>query len=204
MNEIDKERLSIYRKVSEMEENALKQKQPNITYDTLDMIALATTFINPPIGIALGLATMVGSGLEESSKNKKKLSERRMPDSWLKEVSESNILTDEGLAFLTKCINKKGYVSIEDALKYIDLENELAKKVAREKEKKALLQNDGVVSILKQAENRLGNNYLNDISKNIIDESLSSINKTIEASNKILDIANSGLSFVSKKIKKDQ
>lgn len=38
--------------------------------EILDSIALATVFINPPVGIVIGLAAMVNSSLKENQKEK--------------------------------------------------------------------------------------------------------------------------------------
>ena len=213
MSEEEKKRVAIFKQVSALETKVLN-KSNNSTLDTfgaMEAIVTATAFINPPLGIVLGLATMVNSSLDTTSKNKRNLSDARMPDSWLKEVADSDFLSDEGLKYLTNILNKKGYVSVEDALRYVEIENEIAKKNQKLKEKEKLLENEGALSILKKAESKFGTeyldstkNYLKNMSGNLFEDTLSTFNKTLETSNKALDLANVGLDMFSKKIKKDQ
>jgi hypothetical protein len=213
ISEEEKKRIAIFKQVSEIETKILNRTSGS-TSDSLDImeaIAAVTMFINPPVGIVLGLATVANKNVNKTDKTKQALSESKMPDSWLKEVAESDFLSDEGLKYLTSILNKKGYISVEEGIRYVAIENKIAQEEQKEKEKEKLLGNEGALSLLKKAETKFGGEYLNStknylqgLSGNLFENTLATVSKTVETSNRALDLANIGLDMLSKKIKKDQ
>ncbi len=213
MNAEDKERVSIYKQVSALENQILKNSKNNsFDSDVFDILTAGVCFINPPVGILLGLSTAILDGFGEAQKSKASLEETKMPDSWLKDVSNSEIISDESLSFLAKKLKKKGYISVADALQFIDLENEICRKKAAQKEKEKLLENEGALAILKKAEFKFPNefkdsvkNFSNKMTTEILSESIDSIQNTLEKTTKVLNLTSNGLSFIKDKvIKKDQ
>lgn len=81
-------------------------------------------------GISLPLAITVGvvAYTMEAIENKENLDNQNMPDQWLKDVSESKDVSPKGLAFLSKQVSKKGFVTVNDALKFLDIEKEVENK----------------------------------------------------------------------------
>lgn len=213
MNTEDKERVSIYKQVSELESKALKNsKNRSFDSDVFEILSLGVCFINPPVGILLGLSSAILGGFETSKKSKTSLEETRMPDSWLKDVSNSDIISDESLSFLAKRLKKKGFISVADALQFIDLENEICRKKSAQKEKEKLLENEGALAILKKAEFKFPNEFKDSVkdfsskmTTEFLSESIDSIQNTLEKTTKVLNLTSNGLSFIKEKvIKKDQ
>lgn len=84
------------------------------------------SFVNLPLGLLLELIGAAGSVRQD----RKHLNSTYMPDSWLGRVSESREVSPEGLAFLAKRLADTGRVSVADALNWVALEEDLARKHA--------------------------------------------------------------------------
>lgn len=205
-SEEENNRISLHKKVFKIEEDIIKKNNKETIIDKmeiLDSIALATVFINPPVGIVIGLAAMVNSSLKENQKeknNNQKLKTNKMPDEWLQEVAQSEFVSDIGLKFLTDKIQKNGFISVSDALEYIDIENENLLKVKKDKE--IVNKGDGAMAILKKAELRLGSGYLNSCNE-FITNKINPLNIINDKKDKAFQSINDGINFF-KHNKKDQ
>lgn len=86
----------------------------------LELAGMGVCLANPLAGLTL----MVGSAVASAMEHNQKLSETRMPDEWLKEISDSENVSKKGLAHLASCLEKKGYVSAKDALRWVEMERQ--------------------------------------------------------------------------------
>lgn len=104
-------------------------------------------FVHRPAAIGFG----VFCALAEAVSEKRSLKKKPMPDSWMQRVSESENVSKEGLSFLTIKISEKGFVSVSDALAFIEIENKIqtGEEITIKKEHN----NTGAESLLKRALN---------------------------------------------------
>lgn len=90
--------------------------------DSLAFAASITAFFNPPLALSLiGLAA--SAHITDSILAGKDLKKTKMPDKWLKKVSESQAVSDEGLKFLSKRVKNGGSVTVSDAIKFLEIES---------------------------------------------------------------------------------
>lgn len=104
--------------------------------------------LNLPLAIVLSLSGAAG----EAYSSHKDLSEAKMPDDWLGQVASSPEISQEGLAFLARRLAEKGAVSVRDAVDWLGIEEEQAKKKREESEK----QLPGAQALLARAEKDCG------------------------------------------------
>lgn len=130
-------------KVAEM-----KKKGGSINeYDFLTTLSACFILANPPIGIVMTICAGIASSVKKNSS----LKDQKMPDDWLKKVSESDQISKDGVQFLAKKLSKNGFVSVYDAIIFLDLEKEAKEKEYKECEKVKNLSNSGAVSLLEKA-----------------------------------------------------
>ena len=82
-----------------------------------------------------------------------KLRETRMPDEWLGLVAEHHELSREGIAELSRLVQKQGYVSLAQAIKWAEKESERQRKVQALKE-------EGARQLLARAVEQAGSYWL--------------------------------------------
>lgn len=87
----------------------------------IEFVGIGACVFNPVIGFGLAASAMAMQAYEK----KQSLDECRMPDEWLVSVSKSNDISKEGISYLAKCIEKKGYVSVSDALNWVEIEKKM-------------------------------------------------------------------------------
>jgi hypothetical protein len=118
----------------------------------LDGLAMFVSMANLPLGIVLMLTGVVGGVVEGSAAGVRNLSESKMPDEWLGQVALANGISQEGLAFLARCVAKNGCVTVADALEWCDIEEDQAKKKAQLADNETL----GAVALLQRARSECG------------------------------------------------
>ena len=159
-----------------LEEEKNKAKADSNIYDLLVEIGPFLAIANLPLSI---LVTSLAAFTSAATSNKN-FNTQPMPDIWLKKVSEVDSVTDSGLNFLATCIEKKGYVSINEAIKFIEKENKEAKRkedLSNESNsnfKQSL--NEGALSLINKAKER---------KTSMFDKVQKSLSDTIELSKKI-------------------
>ena len=74
-------------------------------------------------------------------------------DGWLKEVSNTEHVSVKGLAHLARCIEKKGYVCVSDAVQWVEIEKaeSIAANAKYKREQGALA--PGASALLERAQN---------------------------------------------------
>lgn len=139
------------------------------------LVELAGFFVgaaNPP----LGLAMFVGAMVAEVSAQNQNLNETRMPDSWLQEVADSTAVSKKGMAYLAKCVQKNGFVSAKQAVKWVEIERQNAIELQQHSDKTSGLTSPGAVSLLTRARKECSG-YLDVASLTKAIDSLSSMEK---------------------------
>lgn len=155
----------------------------------IEFVGIGACVFNPVIGFGLAVSAMAMQAYEK----KQSLDECRMPDDWLVSVSKSGDISKEGISYLAKCIDKKGYVSVSDALNWVEIE----KKV----DGKAVLKNTiddgrsqvGASMILNRAVNECGFKKTIAIGKEFVSDSIDVIGE------KAGGLINEAASFIKRK-----
>lgn len=102
----------------------IKEKSDNVERRTFhELIGTAASFINIPVGISILTIGEIYSKYDKFCK----LDVTPMSDEWLIEVIKSEFISKDGVEFLIEKIANKGYVSVIDASKWMDLEDEIKK-----------------------------------------------------------------------------
>lgn len=122
----------------------------------LEALSVGLAFVNLPLALGLLTISSIGDTIEEN----KNMKSTHMSDAWLKKVSEADGVSPEGLSFLSKRLEKNGFVSVADASKWLSMEEEVAKKAKEAKKKQslkdAISESDGASSLLKRAKEESG------------------------------------------------
>lgn len=113
----------------------------------LEMIGYGVCVANLPVGLVLVVGSYVASAVNHGQRK----SETPMPDSWLKEVSESSEVSEKGLSYLASALSKKGFVSVADAVKWASIEKDIADKRVKKESKSAGLSEQGAQLLLARA-----------------------------------------------------
>lgn len=95
----------------------------------------------------------MGIPVEDNSKS----TQQPMPDEWLQVVSQLPIISKDGLALLANALTKNGFISVHDAVTFVEIEQKLMKEQSKalEKTRKQDSQFDGAVMLLARAESEL-------------------------------------------------
>jgi hypothetical protein len=117
--------------------------------DALDCLAGGLLFVNIPAALALGA---VGLGAQALA-NRQNLSSHPMPDQWLKEVAQWDGMSAKGLAFLSNKVAKQGFVTAQDALDWIQIEERISDRLHKKLTHERNLHSQGAVAILERAKN---------------------------------------------------
>ena len=119
-------------------------------------IALAAApfvgLVNLPLALVIGVIGVAGA----AAKEKKDFSEAVMPDEWLNSVAASSEVSPTGLAFLSKRIAKNGHITISDALKFVEIENDIEAAKKRSAYVAEAKQSSGAKAILLRAKKECG------------------------------------------------
>ena len=102
----------------------IKEKSDKINRSTFhELVGTAASFINIPVGLSILTLGEIYSKYDK----KCELDKTPMSDDWVKEIRKSEFISPEGLEFLIEKINDKGYVSVNDATNWMDLEDTFKK-----------------------------------------------------------------------------
>lgn len=187
--------------IEEMIENEVKSRQDQgdkySQHDLMADVAPFFFFVNPPLAVIFTL-----SGLIMSAYNKKeRLDQTYMPDSWLKDVSESDKISSEGLNFLAGKLKKNGVVNVSDAIKFLEIDEKVKKEAAELAKKNKLKEHanaEGALSILEKANAQSGGLY-----GSTIEAFKTSKGKIEEFGALTKDIGNKGINAAINIFKKD-
>lgn len=126
-------------------------KQSTNSWSILSNISPILATFNLPL--AIGLLTIGEiAGAVESKTN---LLKTTMSDEWLAEVSKSDV-SQEGLAFLAKKLSSQGYVSVQDAADWMEIENVEAKKRETAQKIQETQKHPGASALLERAKRECG------------------------------------------------
>jgi predicted transcriptional regulator len=174
--------------------NEMKKKGGSINeYDFLGTLSACFVIANPPIAIVLTLCACIASAIKKETS----LKEQKMPDDWLKKVSESEQISKKGVQFLAKKLSKKGFVSVSDALTFLELEKEIKEKEYKANEKVKSLRNIGALSLLEKANKEVPGLY-----NASIDTFKKSLDVLSDVGETAKDLSNKGIIAVKELIKK--
>lgn len=106
--------------------------------------------------LPLGLVMVIGATVAESLAHSRKLSETKMPDTWIQEVADNPHVSKKGLAHLARCIEKNGFVTAKDAVRWTEIER--TEEGQREKilDRAEHISSPGALSLLKRADRECG------------------------------------------------
>lgn len=130
-------------------EKAIAAHDPggDASWKFLEVLGYGVGVANLPVGLAL----VVGSMLAESASKHQRRSETPMPDSWLEEISDSEGVSEKGLAFLAKTLDKKGFVSVSDAVKWVEIEKRESQKIRAKQQRDNNLAQTGAQALMARA-----------------------------------------------------
>jgi hypothetical protein len=134
--------------VAAIERQRKKATAKNSTLEsTLDLVSFSLVFVNLPAAVVLGTACM-GMKLIEDQMD---IAKHPMPDTWLQQVSDWEGISPEGLAYLSKCLTKRGHITVKEALSWMEMEEKITRKAKELATRQATLQGQGAVSLLIRA-----------------------------------------------------
>ncbi len=105
--------------------------------------------------VALNAVMIPVSGFAVEVEDKSALKTSRMDDAWLAAVAGLPAISRQGLEYLTGALVAKGWVSIEEALKFVEIEKRQSREFERVESSKPSLENRGAVMLLARAESEL-------------------------------------------------
>ncbi|HAT2580745.1 TPA: hypothetical protein I8273_004807 [Aeromonas hydrophila] len=159
----------------------------------LELAGYGVCLVNVPLGATMALGALVADVVAHH----KKLSEERMPDEWLQEVADSQRVSKRGLAHLAKCVQNNGFVSVRDAIRWIEIEGQEDSDKKNGEEKKDLLAAPGAVSLLTRAGRECGN-YLDVVSLKRAMEALSSVRELAGVASEASAMVTKAASFLKR------
>lgn len=112
-----------------------------------DIGLLGLSVSNLPLAMFVAVVLAARDAGEDSRKRAK----TPMPDEWLAQASESPDVSQKGLAHLAKCLEKKGYVSVSDALEWARIEQAEAESASKRLQRTEKLEGDGAKALLTRA-----------------------------------------------------
>lgn len=108
-------------------------------------------FFNLPLAVLILSIGEIAGAIE----SKTNLSKTAMSDEWLAEVSKNDV-SQEGLAFLAKKLSFQGYVSVQDAADWMEIESKEAKKRETAQKIHEAQQHPGASALLERAKRECG------------------------------------------------
>lgn len=141
---IEKEILDIVEKKKSVIDN--KEKHSEL------MIDIGTTLLAfLPVALPVSLSLMAGGFIYSALEKNKNLNETSMPDEWLMLVSESDVVSKKGIAYLARKAEKKGFISIKEAIIFLEIEKsqEIKKNITRENK----ITKEGLLKIIEKDKN---------------------------------------------------
>lgn len=112
-----------------------------------EVVLMGVGFVNLPAALILS----VGVYAAEIASKHKSQSESPMPDDWLQQVSNTPNISKRGLSHLAKCLQRKGFVSVVDAMEWARIEEQEALKAVDQERRHTRLGSDGAKSLLLRA-----------------------------------------------------
>ncbi len=189
-NNIQSTEKIIENKVKEMSEKGQTVNE----YDLISTVSALFILVNPPISILIAICAGIASAVKRNAS----LKEQKMPDDWLKKVSESEQVSKEGTQFLAKKLSKNGFVSVSDAITFLEMEKEIKENEHKENQKVKNLNNAGAVSLLEKANKEAPGMY-----NNAIDSFKRSWDVLSDVGETAMNLSNKGITAVKGLLKKD-
>ncbi len=122
-------------------------KPSTLGWGSLEVLGGAVSLVNLPLGLLLGLSGAVGAAMSD----RKALDQARMSDEWLSQVAQSKDVSKEGLALLARALADQGFVTVADAVRWVELEKSIAERQARQEEAAAAKREPGASALLDRA-----------------------------------------------------
>lgn len=116
------------------------------------MIDIGTTLLAfLPVALPVSLSLMAGGFIYSALEKNKNLNETSMPDEWLILVSESDGVSKKGIAYLARKAQKKGFISVKEAITFLEIEKsqEIKKNITRENK----ITKEGLLKIIEKDKN---------------------------------------------------
>lgn len=95
-------------------------QKPNIGWGALEALGGLVCVANLPAGLLMGLSGAVGGAVAEKREQKSVA----MPDEWLDQVARTPDVSKQGVAHLARCLAQQGFVSVADAVRWLELERQ--------------------------------------------------------------------------------
>jgi hypothetical protein len=125
----------------------------NIGQETTDL-ARAKTRISWG-AVALNAISIPLSGVIIDTEDKSALATTSVDDAWLAAVAGLPTVSRRGLEFLSSALNNKGWVSIDEALRFVEIEKDHREVAIQTEAVKAVVVNRGAAMLLARAESEL-------------------------------------------------
>lgn len=176
------------RDVVEKEKFFIENKENHLVL-MVDVGATLLAFL--PVALPVSLSLMAGGFIYSALEANKNLNETSMPDEWLVLVSESGNVSKTGVAYLAKKAEKKGFVSVKEAIIFLEIEKKEEDKKNIKRESK--ITKEGLLKIIEKDKNNsiMKGFFSNDL--NILSSVHSNVSKAYQHSKDLSDL-------VSKKI----
>lgn len=131
-------------KISKLDDIGRETKELALTKTRLSWGAIALNAITVPL-----------TGCVIDVEDKSALRTSQVDDAWLAAVAGLPTISRSGLEFLSAALVHKGWVSIEEALQFVDIEKVQSKESEKIASAKSSLENRGAVMLLARAESEL-------------------------------------------------
>lgn len=126
-------------------------QQSTNSWALLSNIGPIVAAFNLPLAITFLTIGEIAGAVE----SKTNLQKTTMSDDWLTEVSKSDV-SQEGLAFLAKKLSMQGFVSVQDAADWMEIENVEAKKRETAQKIYETKKHPGASALLERAKRECG------------------------------------------------
>ena len=136
--------------IKEIEKKKSSAQSEGVSW--LDVLALGVGTVNLPIGLLVLTISIIYAAVLDSES----LSEAKMGDDWLKTVGETETVSKKGLAFLSKELSRKGYISVKDASSWLDIEKKEVDQNKKREDIEKTRTNEGASLIFERAKKECG------------------------------------------------
>lgn len=109
----------------------------------LELLSMAVA----PVSFPLALGIMAYEIYDVIKDNNEEL-KNPMPDEWLDKVAKDTNVSEQGLKFLAKKLESKGFVSVQDSYDWLKIEEDITKKEIEKLKKDNLLKGQGAMNLL--------------------------------------------------------
>lgn len=177
--------MSIEDEIKQLVESKKSSIKNNSVANDLLIEAGATLLAILPVALPVSLSLMAGGFICNAVSENKNLNTTSMPDEWLVKVSESKQVSKKGLGYLAKKVEKKGFVSVKEAIEFLDIEK---KHEARLNAENKVVLPEGVKKILERDKSNSLTNKLLENGKETFSSVQSNVTKASQQSKELSDM----------------